>query len=84
MLESKYKWLVYQGSSVQKTFTRRILSVKHSDYWERLKCLRLYSLQQRREGYQVIYTWKILQGLVPNAGITLSKQDSRKNLLCKR
>ena len=35
-------------------------------YNERLKALKLYSLQRRRERYCIIYVWKVLEGLVPN------------------
>ena len=28
--------------------------------------MKLYSLQRRRERYRIIYTWKVLEGLVPN------------------
>ena len=68
---------IQELEAVQRTFTSRISSVKHLDYWERLKHLRLYSLQRRRERYQIIYTWKILEGLVPNVGITLSQNRTR-------
>jgi hypothetical protein len=40
------------------------------DYWTRLKTLKLYSLERRRERYTVLYMWKIIRGLVPNPGIT--------------
>ena len=33
---------------------------------ERLKALKLYSLQRRRERYIIIYMFKIKIGLVPN------------------
>ena len=35
-------------------------------YNERLKALKLYSLQRRRERYCIIYVWKVLEGLVSN------------------
>ena len=35
----------------------------HLDYWERLSHLGLISQQRRREQYQIIYVWKILEGL---------------------
>ena len=35
-------------------------------YPERLTVLKLYSLQRRRERCNIIYVWKILEGLVPN------------------
>jgi len=39
------------------------------DYWDRLKALRLYSIQRRRERYIVLYVFKIIHGLVPNCGL---------------
>ena len=36
------------------------------DYWDALKKLGLYSLQRRRERYQIIYVWTILEGISPN------------------
>ena len=36
------------------------------NYWELLKLFKLYSLERRRERYRIIYTWKILENLVPN------------------
>jgi hypothetical protein len=36
------------------------------NYWERLKHLALYSLEERRERYIIQYTWKVLTGLAPN------------------
>ena len=50
----------------QRSFTAKITSVAHLDYWKRLKSLGLMSLQRRRERYDIIYMWKILNGLVPN------------------
>lgn len=57
---------IQELEAVERTFTSRILSVKH----ERLKHLRLYLLQQRWDRYQMIYSM-ILHGLVPTVGITL-------------
>ena len=51
---------------VQRTFTNKIVGCSEFNYWERLDLLRLYSLERRRERYQVIYIWKILKGVVPN------------------
>ncbi|KAK3865432.1 hypothetical protein Pcinc_018201 [Petrolisthes cinctipes] len=47
------------------------------NYWERLKHLKLFSLQRRRERYQTIYTWRTLEGLVPNIGIQLGPNQTR-------
>ena len=61
--------------SVQRNFTSKIMFENHPDpldYWERLKELKLYSLERRRERYIIIYTWKVVQGLYPNPGILLN------------
>ena len=52
--------------NVQKQFTRRIEGLHEMDYWDRLKKLKLLSLQRRRERYTIIHTWKILNGKAPN------------------
>ena len=36
------------------------------DYAQRLKALKLYSIQRRQERYKIIYTYKIKEKLVPN------------------
>ena len=59
--------------AVQRAYTRRIQGMsgkERPDYWTRLKTLKLYSLERRRERYTVLYMWKIIRGLVPNPGIT--------------
>ena len=62
--------------SLQQTFTRRIQSVSHLNYWERLAALRLFSLQRRRERYMAIYISKILEGLVPNLNIPIKAREN--------
>ena len=52
--------------SVQRRFTAKISSVCDLDYWERLKQLKLMSLQRRRERYQIIYMWKLINGKAQN------------------
>ena len=39
---------------------------KNISYWERLRKLKILSLQRRRERYTIIHTWKILHGEAPN------------------
>jgi hypothetical protein len=71
---------------VQRTFTSRVCSVSHLDYWGRLKALGLYSLERRRERYIIIYVWKILRGLVPNLdgeSIIKEKLSQRRGRLCE-
>ena len=50
-----------------------------------LTSLKLYSLQRRRERYRIIYTWKILEGLVPNVGTNKvsSRTSARHGRLCE-
>ena len=46
---------IQQIEEIQKSFTRKISTYSHKDYWNRLKTFRLYSLQRRRERYRIIY-----------------------------
>ncbi len=67
--------------SIQRAFTSKFQRFREFDeelgmpicitsYPERLKALKLYSLQRRRERYTIIYMQKIKLGLVPNPGFT--------------
>ena len=49
-----------------KSFTRKIKLNERLNYWERLKVLRLYSQERRRERYRIIYVWKIFENLAPS------------------
>ena len=57
---------IQELEQVQRIFTRKITANKELSYWDRLKELEMYSLQSRRERYCMIYTWKILEGVVPS------------------
>ena len=67
-------WNPWQSGDIQNlemlqyNFIRKIKNHQHQSYWERLKNLKLYSLERRREWYQIIYVWKILENFVPNIG----------------
>ncbi|KAL5263950.1 hypothetical protein ACHWQZ_G005141 [Mnemiopsis leidyi] len=52
--------------TVQRQFTRRIHGLGDMNYWDRLKELKLKSLQRRRERYSIIHIWKLLHGVCPN------------------
>ena len=56
---------------IQRTFTYKITEVQHLNYWERLRELKLYSLQRRPERYIIIYIWKITQHMEPNIDGTI-------------
>ena len=62
--------------NLQKTFTKKFAGLSDLNYWERLQTLGMYSQERRLERYRVIYTWKSLEGLVPNCG--LSSQHSAR------
>ena len=52
--------------SIQRQFTRRIQGLRNINYWDRLKELKLSSLQRWRERYMIMCMWKILQGICRN------------------
>ena len=58
--------LIQELEDVQRTFTRRIAGLRDLTYWDRLKRLKLMSLQRRRERYVILIMWKTLHGLIPN------------------
>ena len=69
--------------NVQKRFTSRISIFNEineetgllqctTNYWERLKILKIYSLERRRERYIILFMYKIITKLYPNPGFDLS------------
>jgi hypothetical protein len=68
--------------NLQKTFTKKIPEVAHLDYWTRLKHLKMFSQQRRADRYRILYTWKVLEGKVPNCGIQ-SKFNDRRGRECQ-
>ena len=71
--------LINHMESVQKSFVRKIAGMSGLDYWEQLKHLNINSLERRRERYLIIYTWRILQGQVPNPSTKLSSFTTVRN-----
>ena len=72
--------------AVQRSFTRQIEGMKLLNYWDRLKKLKMYSQQRRRDRYRAIYIWKVIENLVPDPTNSelqsyLSERTGRK---CKR
>ena len=75
--------------AVQRTFTSRIAGMNELNYWERLADLGLYSLQRRRERYDALYVWKVIENKVPNISNCSTRKlnitssiDSRKGRMC--
>ena len=50
---------------VQNSFLRKLPAIRHMSYWQKLKQLKLYSQERRRERYTIIYIWRMLEGQVP-------------------
>ena len=69
---------------VQRKFTSKMgifqtydetlnMPVCRVEYHERLRRLNLFSLERRRDRYIIIYIYKIIIGLVPNPGLTITQ-----------
>ena len=69
-----------QIEDLQRWFTRKIPEVRNLNYWQRLQFLKMYSQQRRMERYRIIYTWKILEGLVPNCGLKCTTNEAERPL----
>ena len=54
------------------------------NYWEKLSQLNLYSQERRRERYQVIFLWKISQGMVLGYDVQFASVGRRgRNIIPK-
>ena len=58
--------LINEVEKIQKNFTKKIDGQKDLDYWQRLKNLKIMSLQRRRERKVIVHAFKIKVGLVRN------------------
>ena len=65
---------------VARSFTARVANMEGLDYWDRLKKLGMYSQERRRERYQIIFIWKLSQGLVKGYNLPF-QQNERRGLL---
>ena len=54
---SKITDIIQLLESVQRTFTNRIAGLQGTDYWDRLKTLKLMSLKRRRQWYITLQMW---------------------------
>ena len=64
--------------AVQRNFTSKIAGMEGKDYIDRLVSLKMYSQERRHERYQVIFIWKISQGLVQDIVwifLTVTEED---------
>ena len=51
------------------------------DYLDRLVSLKLYSQERRRERYEIIFIWKISQGLVKGYDLDFSSSERRGRMV---
>ena len=78
-------WTPSEGGELEKlegvlrTYTSKIPSVKHLNYWQRLATLKMNSQQRRIERYKIIYCWKIIENIVPNCGIEVNGEENKRN-----
>ena len=68
--------------ALQRTYTSRISAVSHLNYWERLHQLGMSSQERRTERYKILYVWKIIEGKVPNFGISVY-ESQRHGRMCR-
>ena len=61
--------------SVARHFTVHIDGMAGLDHWERLSALSLYSQERRRERYQIIFLWKVSQGLGSGYNATCTQRE---------
>ena len=66
---------------VARHFTAQVAGLQDMDYWDRLQVLHLYSQERRRERYQIIFIWKVLQGLVKGYNINTMQSPRRGRLV---
>ena len=74
------QYSVNRLESVQHSLVRRIKDSRlvGLNYWEKLQELRLYSQERRRERYQIIFLWKISQGLVSGYDVDFISTGTRR------
>ena len=66
--------------SVQRHLVEKIRDTKLNtlNYWEKLKELRIYSQERRRERYIIIFLWKISQGMVSGYDVDFISDGTRR------
>ena len=72
---------IIRVESLQKTLTSKIEGLDGLNYHQRLKHLKLYSMQRRRERYALIFIWKCAVGLVSGYSLDFNN-NLRRGRLC--
>ena len=66
--------------NIQRSFTSKITNLSHLDYHQRLKALKIASLQRRRERYIIIHMYQLLHGISPNDMNIQFKPPNRRGI----
>ena len=67
--------------SVQRNYTSKLEGMADLNYYCKLKKLKIYSSQRRRDRYHILYIFKIIHGKVPNPGISFKWSPRRGKVL---
>ena len=68
---------IVKVEGIQRYFTSKMEGMSDFDYWQRLKLLKIRSLQRRRERAIIIYLWRIKNNVVPNSFEIEFKENKR-------
>ena len=91
LVQPKLDYCSQLWSPVDQTSINKLEAVQHHlidriqdqrlvglNYWDKIKELKLYSQERRRERYQVIFLWKISQGLVAGYDVDFTSCGLRR------
>ena len=67
--------------SVQRHFVDKIAGLENMCYWDKLRTLKMYSQERRRERYMIIFLWKLSQNLVCGYNVTFYENQRRGRLI---
>ena len=60
-------------------FTKLCPNIRDLSYADRLKAMKLTSIEQRFDRYRTLYVRKCIMNLVPNCGITVAREAGERN-----
>ena len=69
--------------NVQRHYTKKIEGMEDLSYRERLRKLRMYSQERRRDRYMIIFIWKIAMGLVDGYSLKFKNELTRRGRECE-
>ena len=72
---------VKELEQLQNRFMKSAKGQWESDYWSRLNTFKLLSIQRRIERFIIIYSWKSLENLVPDIGLSSHVHPHKGRLL---